>query len=103
MFTRIVKMTFQEDKVAEFLNNFDRNKQSIRGFAGCHYLKLLRDKANPNIFFTYSIWESDEHLENYRQSDLFSGVWANTKVLFADKPQAWSVDVVELVKEPMIQ
>ena len=94
MFTRIVKMSFQEDKVDQFLANFDKNKALIRGFSGCHQLKLLRDKTSPNVFFTYSIWESEEHLEAYRNSDLFKGVWANTKILFNDKPAAWSVDVL---------
>ena len=31
-------------------------------------------------------------LENYRNSALFKNVWAKTKVLFNDKPQAWSVN-----------
>ena len=97
MFTRIVKMTFREDCVAEFKANFDQNKELIRNFEGCQHLKLLRDKNNPNIFFTYSIWESEDHLENYRHSELFAGVWAKTKVLFDDKPEAWSVDAIEVL------
>ena len=97
MFTRIVKMSFHEDQVDEFLANFDKNKELIRAFEGCHHLKLLNDKNNPGIFFTYSIWESDAHLEAYRNSDLFKGVWAKTKVLFNDKPEAWSVDELKVL------
>ncbi|MBL4706145.1 MAG: antibiotic biosynthesis monooxygenase [Flavobacteriales bacterium] len=95
MLTRIVQLTFQEDKVELFLANFENNKTAIRGFEGCQHLKLLRDKHNPNRFFTYSKWESEAHLNAYRNSDLFNGVWAKTKVLFSEKPMAWSVDVVE--------
>ncbi|MFN7100290.1 MAG: putative quinol monooxygenase, partial [Flavobacterium sp.] len=50
------------------------------------------DKSNPSIFFTYSYWESEADLENYRNSALFKEVWAYTKAFFNDKPEAWSVD-----------
>ena len=46
------------------------------------------------MFFTYSYWEAQENLDSYRQSDLFKNVWAKTKILFNDKPQAWSVDKI---------
>ncbi len=88
---RIVRMTFQENQVATFLANFDRNKKKIRAFEGCYHLELWRDAHQENIFCTYSHWESEEHLNAYRDSDLFKEVWANTKILFAEKPQAFSV------------
>ncbi len=87
-------MSFAEDNVNAFLENFHENKEKIRAVNGCCLLELLRDKDNPNIFFTYSYWENQSDLENYRQSDLFKSVWAKTKVLFNEKPQAWSVDKV---------
>lgn len=91
MLVRIVKMTFREDAINEFLDNFNHNKQLIRNFPGCEFLELYRDLKDSNIFFTYSYWTEEEHLENYRQSELFKGVWAKTKPLFSDKPEAWSV------------
>ena len=94
MFVRIVKMGFQEDKIDEFLANFEENKSSIRGFEGCQFLELYRGKDNTNQFFTYSYWKDEEALENYRHSELFKKVWANTKILFNEKPEAWSVDKV---------
>ena len=87
-------MSFADNQVDAFLNNFHENKEKIRAVNGCHLLELLRDKDNPNIFFTYSYWNEQVDLENYRQSDLFKSVWAKTKVLFNEKPQAWSVDKV---------
>ncbi|WP_425658900.1 putative quinol monooxygenase [Tenacibaculum ascidiaceicola] len=95
MFVRIVKMSFQPEKIEEFLNNFNSKKEFIRNSPGCRLLELYRDKTNPNIFFTYSYWDTEEDLENYRNSELFKGVWSQTKVLFNDKPLAWSVDKVE--------
>ncbi|WP_300440966.1 antibiotic biosynthesis monooxygenase family protein [Christiangramia sp.] len=92
MLVRIVKMGFQADKIDEFLVNFEENKSKIRGFEGCLFLELYRGKDNTNQFFTYSYWKDEESLENYRNSELFKNVWANTKVLFNEKPEAWSVD-----------
>ena len=40
-------------------------------------------------------WESEEDLENYRKSELFTEVWDFTKQLFNDKPEAWSVDKLD--------
>lgn len=91
MIIRIVKMTFQPEKVNDFLEVFNASKQLIRHFEGCSHLELLNDINQPHIFFTYSHWEGEGYLNKYRGSQLFEGVWAKTKVLFAAKPEAWSV------------
>lgn len=92
MLIRIVKMRFKEDQVASFLANFEVVKQHIRNFEGNQFLELYQDKNDPRIFFTYSYWNSEEALENYRNSTLFNEVWSYTKTLFSDKPEAWSVN-----------
>lgn len=95
MLIRVVRMTFQEDKVQDFLDNFKANKEKIRNFPGCHYLELWQDKNFKNIFMTYSYWESEEALNQYRDSELFKSVWSYTKTLFADKPVAFSAKKIE--------
>lgn len=90
-------MTFREDKVEEFLEIFNRSKYQIRAFEGCMHLELLRDKNAPNIMFTYSHWLSEEHLNAYRDSELFKITWANTKALFADKPVAFSSERMDVL------
>ena len=85
-------MSFNPSKIDEFLSNFEANKTKIRNFEGCNFLELYRDQNNTTVFFTYSYWTSDTHLENYRRSELFKSVWAKTKPLFNAKPEAWSVD-----------
>ncbi len=92
MFIRIVKMRFHEDKIEAFLSNFEAVKQHIRNFEGNQFLELYQDKNDQRIFFTYSYWENEQALENYRNSILFNEVWSYTKTLFSDKPEAWSVD-----------
>lgn len=94
MFVRIVKLSFQPEKIDTFLANFEKKKEFIRNFPGCRLLELYRDKNDTNVFFTYSYWDSEADLENYRHSELFKNIWAETKVFFNDKPFAWSVDKV---------
>ena len=96
---RIVRMTFEEDKVSLFKKVFGENKEKIRSFPGCMHLELHRDADNPAIWATYSIWTGKEALENYRQSELFKQVWKQTKALFAGKPQAFSHEVDTVVGE----
>lgn len=98
MFVRIVKMSFQPEKIEPFLKIFEEKKDFIRNSPGCRLLELYRDKTHPNIFFTYSYWDHEDDLENYRHSELFKEVWAKTKVFFNDKPHAWSVDKVVSLK-----
>lgn len=94
MIVRIVKMTFEPSETEAFQELFQRNKEKIRGFEGCEFLELYRDKNNKNIFFTYSYWQNEDALEKYRVSPLFQEVWSETKKMFAGKPEAWSVDKI---------
>ena len=92
MLVRIVKMSFHEEKIPAFLENFELMKTQIRNAPGNRFLELYQDKNNKSIFFTYSYWETEDDLENYRKSELFNEVWSFTKKLFNDKAEAWSVD-----------
>lgn len=90
-------MQFAPEAIGDFQNLFEKNKKKIRYFEGCRRLELYQDQKNPNIFFTYSYWESESHLNAYRHSDLFADVWKATKAKFSDKAKAWSLNkLVEL-------
>tara|TARA_R100000353_G_scaffold53405_1_gene42716 strand:- start:17762 stop:18034 length:273 start_codon:yes stop_codon:yes gene_type:complete len=87
-------MEFKAENVTAFLENFETVKDKIRNFPGCEFLELYRDKNEETIFFTYSRWNDETHLENYRHSELFKEVWSKTKPMFRHKAQAWSVDTL---------
>jgi len=95
MLVRIVKLRFQEDKIEAFLNNFEAVKHQIRAFEGNQFLELYQDKTDTCVFFTYSYWEDEAALENYRNSILFKEVWSYTKTLFSAAAEAWSVTKLE--------
>lgn len=95
MLIRIVKLSILEKHIDDFLTIFEKSKDKIRNSNGCRLLELYRDNTDPNIFFTYSHWESEQDLENYRHSVFFNQVWSSTKVLFDKKAEAWSVNKIE--------
>ena len=96
MITRIVKMTFKQENTSAFEEVFEEVSPNISNFKGCKGVKLFRDNKDPRIYFTFSTWEKESDLENYRQSELFKGTWQKTKPLFDEQAQAWTVD--ELLK-----
>jgi quinol monooxygenase YgiN len=83
-------MTFHPEKVQDFKQIFEQSKEKIRAFDGCNHLELLQDKDFPHIFMTYSYWRDEHALEKYRHSELFQTTWSKTKILFSDKPLAFS-------------
>lgn len=98
MITRIVRLTFDETKLADFMQVFENSKLQIAAFEGCLGLQLMQDATEKNIMYTLSYWESEAHLNKYRFSSLFKTTWAQTKILFANKPQAFSLELIEKVK-----
>ena len=88
MIVRQVKLTFQREKVFEFLEFFKTIEDQIKNFPGCLHLVLYRDITNINIFFTVSHWNSDEDLENYRSSLFFQSTWTRTKTYFSAAAEA---------------
>ena len=90
MLIRIVRMTFKPEHTAAFLQLFHDSEDRIRQMTGCLHLELWQDASSPNIYCTYSHWESEEALNSYRKSALFGEVWPATKALFAAPATAFS-------------
>lgn len=87
-------MHFRTEAVGDFLALFHEYEQDIRSFEGCLHMELLRDKSQSDVFFTWSWWKSEQHLNTYRKSALFGTVWPQTKALFAEPAQAWSLEEI---------
>ena len=91
MLVRVVKMQFNTNFVEEFKMMFNTVSDKIANFEGCTGVKLLEHATEKSIFFTISNWKSAQHLENYRNSDLFKSTWAKVKPHFSIKAEAWSL------------
>jgi heme-degrading monooxygenase HmoA len=94
MIKRLVKLTLLQDEVETFLSIFNDSKNKVKSFPGCLHLELLRDVDNPAVMFTLSHWESLDALNKYRNSEFFKNTWSKTRLLFAAKASAWSVEVL---------
>ncbi|MCP4146656.1 MAG: antibiotic biosynthesis monooxygenase [bacterium] len=94
MIVRIVKMTFRDDTREQFHEYTKTIAETIHGFDGCEHLDILQCIHDKNIFFSYSHWQSEHHLNQYRYSDFFKKTWSTVRLWFGDKPEAWSVEEV---------
>lgn len=90
MITRIVKLTIDPKKMDLFIAAFNKHKNEIKSFKGCNHLELLSHVNENGVIFTYSKWDAESDLDNYRHSELFKGIWGYVKPMFLDKPEAWS-------------
>jgi quinol monooxygenase YgiN len=99
MIKRIVRLSFHPEKTQDFEKIFDDSKMKIIAFDGCKHLELCRDTSKKNIYYTVSHWDSEHHLNDYRNSELFTITWAKTKSLFNDRPSAYSLDSLQIVEK----
>lgn len=84
-------MEFRHEEVDNFKQLFEERKEKIRAFQGCNYLELLQGlDAKITVFMTYSYWDSQDDLDNYRYSDYFAETWKLTKAMFSKKAEAIS-------------
>ncbi len=84
-------MDFDPNRVDDFLALFETVKDKIANFPGCKHLELKKDAQLDHVYYTFSKWEDESNLEEYRHSELFIDTWAKTKVLFGGKPMAYSL------------
>ncbi|HYG37205.1 MAG TPA: antibiotic biosynthesis monooxygenase family protein [Cytophagales bacterium] len=98
MIVRIVKMTFKEENINDFIKLFEESGSKIAGMKGCSHLELMKDPTNTSIFFTYSMWDTEEDLNNYRKSETFKNIWGKCKKYFAAKAEAFSMETLLKVK-----
>ena len=90
MLKRIVKMEFDETKLADFLESVKGKKEIIQSFNGCEHLEFWQDQNDPCIIFTYSCWQTEDDLNAYRFSQFFKDTWQFTRTCFRRKAEAWS-------------
>jgi hypothetical protein len=86
-------MVFKPELADNFASYVRTIVDNIAKMPGCHKVYVLRDVNKPNVFFTYSFWDSENYLENYRHSELFRDVWSETKKMFSERAEAWSTEV----------
>lgn len=90
MIKRFVKLTIRKEATREFLELFEASKKKIMASRGLRHLELLRDLDDERVFITFSIWDTEEDLNAYRQSQIFLQIWEKVGELFDAEPEAHS-------------
>ncbi len=91
MLIRVVRMEFRNDKIDDFKEIFYQSKPDIERFHGCNKVSLYVDSTDDSVYYTHSEWDSEDALNNYRNSDFFKATWSKTKLLFSGPPCAYSL------------
>ncbi len=94
MIIRIVKLTMRNEEVETFKTYFATVCDTIRHQPGCNLLQAWQDINQPAVFFTYSLWDSEDDLNNYRDSAFFAQFWKTVKQWFGAKAEVWSFDKI---------
>lgn len=91
-------MEFAEGQADVFLNEIlPHQKHFTRNFPGCQHLELWQGADAAHVVMSYSIWDSQTALDEYRSSEKFRAFWKATKAGFATPARAWSMQLVEVV------
>jgi quinol monooxygenase YgiN len=85
-------MKVAPENVTTFQNYFKESFTKIRNFSGCCDLSLHADINDKGVVITFSRWESEAHLNDYRDSDVFKSTWEKVTPLFIAKPEAFSME-----------
>ncbi|MFN2430656.1 MAG: putative quinol monooxygenase [Cryomorphaceae bacterium] len=97
MIIRIVELQFTTGSAEKAETLVKNIAPKVRKSEGCHYLDILIDIHRKGHISTFSKWESEAHLNAYRDSDLFRNFWGSVKPLFEVPAKAWSsFDAVHL-------
>lgn len=92
MIHRFVKLTFEEKYRQQFIEIFQEHRLKMLNQEICIQLDLLEDTKQNGLFFTHSIWQSEEALQAYRDSNYFNQIWSLVKPWFREKAEAWSLN-----------
>lgn len=90
MIIRIVELQFESDSASRAVKLVKDIAPKVRQSSGCLHLEILVDVRKGGHISTYSKWESEDHLNAYRDSQLFKNFWASVKPHFKVPARAWS-------------
>jgi len=90
--TRIVKLTFKPEHITDFETYYETIRTKVAGQPGCNGVTFLKEQNNTGVFFTYSKWDSEVDLNNYRGTEVFGQIWPTVKNWFGAKAEAWTLE-----------
>jgi heme-degrading monooxygenase HmoA len=72
-----------------FLENFESIKKRIRCALEIVFIRVISGQRQQKYFFTYSYWETEEDLENYRNSEFLMKFGVLPKIIQENLRLEW--------------
>ena len=96
MIKRVVRLTLKDDASINAFQEIYRSRNPFtKGVKGCREVKVLKDVDHDDVYYTFSIWDSNEDLEAYRQSNYFAETWPMVKAQLAKRAEAFSMTEID--------
>ena len=97
MIKRIVRLTVKDAAAKEAFQEIYRSRNPYKnGVPGCREVKVMQDVNDDDVYYTVSIWDSNDDLEAYRNSDYFAKTWPMVKAQLSKRAEAFSMAETEI-------
>ncbi len=90
MITRIVELQIQAHQIDVAKQLLKEVAPKVRSMPGCSRLEIMFGIHKKARVTTYSYWDSEKDLNDYRDSEVFQKFWKSIKPMFSEKARAWS-------------
>lgn len=85
-------MHIKTKDIVKFRDTFTNYQSQIKDFKGCMQHDIFCDKEKEEIYYSYTIWDSEKNLNKYRKSTLLKEINTNIIQYCSKDPQAWTID-----------
>ena len=97
MIKRVVRLTVKDAAAKEAFQEIYRSRNPYKnGVKGCQDVKVMKDVNEDNVYYTVSLWDRNEDLEAYRQSDYFAETWPMVKAQLSKRAEAFSMTETDI-------
>lgn len=97
MIKRIVRLTVKDTAASEAFQEIYRSRNPFKnGVKGCRDVKVMKDVNDENVYYTVSIWDHNDDLEAYRESEYFAETWPMVKAQLSKRAEAFSMTESEI-------
>jgi quinol monooxygenase YgiN len=87
-------MEVDPDKIEPFKRFMGILSEEKQKMEGCVHHDFFSDKQYVNVYYSYTIWESQTYLKKYKKNPLFKEVTKTLTSLCLAEPHAWTVENV---------
>jgi len=92
MITRIIKFKIEPVNADDFKQFIASIKDDFSTIKGCKNMEILNDKEDKDVYFMYTIWDTEFKLNQYRKSEINKTLWSKLQEWSKKEPQAWTVE-----------